>query len=135
MVITHTQDRNGNVRIYLGGKSSLECWIEPQGKDGAWQFKCDQAVSGNFIAPSGQREYASHLLLRLARKLCVAPADLADVPFEAIAALHDANPFESRRVAMPRRKQIEHGFMATAPHIQRPSSDFTSEDYPRRRQR
>jgi hypothetical protein len=55
---------------------------------------------------------------------------LAAVPFEVIAALHAGDPYAGRRVATPKRRAIDNGFMATPPHITRPSTDFASRDHP-----
>ena len=136
MIVTHTLDVHGNCRIYLGGKGSLECWLEPVDGAPSWTFKFAEAVCGNRLEPSQQRAYAEHVLLKLADALNVHPMDLASVPFEAIAALHTTNPFDGRRVPLPKKRSLEHGFMSTAPHITRPAADFSAQDHPsQRRQR
>lgn len=135
MIVTHTQNANGQRRIYLGGKSSLECWIEPKDRYG-WTFHFEEAVAGNHLSAEDKRDWAIHTLLSLATELNVAPQDLSAVPFERIAALHSADPFSGRRIATGRRKAIENGYLATVPGITRPQADFTADNYPNhRRQR
>lgn len=133
MIVTHTQAANGQRRIYLGGKASLECYIAPRADGQGWTFHLDDAVSGNELSDVDRRGWAVHTLMQLADMLAVAAADLAAVPFEMIAALHSTNPYDGRRVAVPKRQSIENGFMATPPHITRPSGDFKGGEYPRQR--
>lgn len=129
MIITHTTNASGQRRLYIGGKSSLDAWLEPR-DDGSWTFHMDEGITaGNPLSGNDKRTWAAHLLLQLARELDVAPADLATVPFEAIAALHSPNPFENRRIPLPKRTPIENSYMATSPTITRPKPDFTREDY------
>jgi hypothetical protein len=137
MIITHTQNANGQRRIYLGGKSSLECWIEPKDDNKAWTFHLDRAVTGNQLTEDDTKEWAIHTLLKLSEALNVVPDDLAKVPFESIAALHSTDPFSGRRIAAGRRASINHGFLSTPPQILRPSTDFrdTPRDTPRHRPR
>lgn len=123
MIITHTQNQAGQRRVYIGGKASLECWIEPT-TNGAWSFHLDESIAGVGTDDATKRAWAKHMLLALADALAVAPADLAAVPFEAIAALHTASAYANRRVPLPRRAPIENSFMATPPHITRPSGDY-----------
>lgn len=123
MIVTHTQDPDGNCRIYLGGKSSMECWLEPSQGDTPWQFKFSEAVSGSQLDIQEQRTIAQHLLLQLANALNVHPEELHTVSFEAIAALHSSNPFDGRRIATPKKHAIDHGFVATVPHIARPQKE------------
>jgi len=124
MIVTHTQNAQGACRIYLGGKGSLECWIEPGADGTSWTFHLDAAVTGNCLSPDDQRDWAICTLMRLARALDVSPIDLAGVPFEAIAGLHASDPFAGRRVATPKRRTTEAGYIATRPDIRRPSMDF-----------
>ena len=124
MIVTHTQNAEGHVRIYLGGKGSLECWIEPNANRTTWRFHMAEAVSGNQITDTDKHRYAVHNLLALARALDVPPGELGSVSFETIASLHDTDPFAGRRVAAPKRRTIEQGFMSTAPNIRRPANDF-----------
>lgn len=128
VIITHAQNPQGLRRIYLGGKSSLECWIEPDTAGHGWSFKAEEAHTGLPLSDADRRACMVHLLLELARTLDVSPDDLAATPYEAIAACHTANPLDSRRVPMPRSKTAEHGFMATAPNIRRPATDFRTPD-------
>lgn len=128
MVITHTQDKHGNVRLYLGGNASIECWIEPASDGTAWSFHTSEGVTSYGLAPDQQRACAAHLLAQLCKRLGVSPVDLTTVPFETIATLHDANPFDSRRVATPKRTARQHAYVATPPHVTRPTADFHKDD-------
>ncbi|HRD74672.1 MAG TPA: hypothetical protein PK264_01855 [Hyphomicrobiaceae bacterium] len=128
MIVTHTQNATGQRRVYLGAKASLECWIEPKA-DGTWSFHIADAVAGIELGDATRRTSAIHTLAALADELAVAPADLAAVPFEVIAALHTASPYANRRVPLPRRTPIENSFMATSPGITRPSADFRARDF------
>jgi hypothetical protein len=124
VIVTHTQNATGQRRIYLGGKSSLEAYIEPKADNIGWTFHVDQAVTGNQLSDTDTKAWAIHTLLQLSEELKVAPDDLAAVPFESIAALHTISPFEGRRIAAGRRAAVNHGFLATPPHINRPQSSF-----------
>lgn len=124
MIVTHTQNIHGQSRIYLGGKGSLECWIEPADDRKSWSFHLEDAVIGNRLSDDDRRAWAIHTLMQLAEELNVLPADLRSVPFNMIAALHNSDPYLGRRVAMPRRQVLDQGFMATAPNISRPRADF-----------
>lgn len=126
MIITHTQNAEGQRRVYLGGKGSLEAWIDPRADGRSWTFHLEDAVGGQPLSDADKKAWAIHLLVELARELSVACDVLKDVPFEAIAALHCGDPLAGRRVAMPRRRTIENGFMATRPDITRPSGDFAA---------
>jgi hypothetical protein len=125
MIVTHTQNANGQRRVYIGGKGSLECWIEPHADRQGWSFHLDEAVTGNHLSAADKRAWAVHTLLALAEELAVAPADLAGVPFDSICALHANDPYAGRRVASSKRKLPEHGFISTAPGITRPRADFS----------
>jgi hypothetical protein len=133
MIITHTQTHTGQRRLYLGVKCSLECWIEPNDADSGWSFHLDAAVGGNSLTPEQTRAAAIHILLHLAQLVGVQPEGLQAVPFEVLASLHCANPFDARRTATPRRKSIDNGYMATPPRITRPQADFTARDHSGRR--
>jgi hypothetical protein len=135
MIVTHTQNATGQHRIYLGGKGSLECWIEPTADTTAWTFHIEEAVTGNRLTNADKKIWAVYMLTELADALAVAPDTLASVPFEMIAALHATDPFAGRRIAVPRRKAIEGGYMATTPHVRRPQADFTANDYTHTRRR
>jgi hypothetical protein len=128
MIVTHTQNMQGQKRVYLGGKGSLECWIEPRTDSTSWSFHVDEAVTGNRLSDDDKRVWAIHTLKMLCDELNVAPEDLAAVPFEVIAALHAGDPYAGRRVASPRRQSLEQGFMATTPHVRRPQADYTAND-------
>jgi len=129
MIITHTTDPQGNRRVYLGVKSSFECWIEP-GEDGCnWSFQCAQSLCSLPRPEADQRACAASALLGLADELGVAPPELKFVPFDAIAALHTESSAEGRRIAVPRSKTNAYGFMSTAPGITRPRADFNSGEH------
>ena len=133
MIVTHTQNMQGQKRVYLGGKGSLECWIEPRTDSTSWSFHVEEAVAGNRLSNNDKRAWAIHILRLLCDELNISPDDLADVPFEVIAALHAGDPFAGRRVAVPRRQVAEHGYMATTPNVPRPQADFSSNYYSGRR--
>ena len=130
MIITHTLNAEGQARIYLGGRSSLECWIEPNADAITWRFCMTEAVTGNWLTDDDKRDYAIHILFQLAGALDVSPAELASVPYERIAALHVADPYAGRRVAAPRRRSIAQGYMNTPPNIRRPATDFQPDREP-----
>lgn len=135
MIVTHTQNVDGARRIYLGGKGSLEAWIEPADAQGRWRFQCIAAATGQPVDADTMRTWAIHTLLELARELDVPPGDLATVPFDEIAALHQADPMSDRRSPIGRRRAVESGFLSTAPHIRQPRAAFTPGEPPRQRQR
>ena len=124
MIVTHTQNADGQRRVYIGGKGSLECWIEPQPDGGGWTFHMDEAVTGQSLGPDDKHRWAVHTLLALADGLGVSPDDLAVVPFEAIAALHSSDPFAGRRLPTGKRKVPENAFLAMGPGVTRPRADF-----------
>jgi hypothetical protein len=80
MIVTHTQNAQGQRRLYLGGKSSLECWIEPDEDGTHWQFKALDAVTGNDLTDDERRACMTHYLLGLARELGIPPLELAHMP-------------------------------------------------------
>jgi hypothetical protein len=129
MIITHTLNAAGQRRVYLGSRGSLECWIEPKDDGVAWSFHLEPGSGSNPLPSDHMKAFAVDVLQKLAALLAVAAQDLAKVPFEAIAALHVANPLDFRRMPMPRRAQAEHGYMSTAPNITRPSADFHTHDF------
>ncbi len=117
MIVTHCQNAQGHRRIYIGGKSSIEGWIEPESNGRAWTFHIDVAVAGVPLSPYEQRQCATYLLLQLARILKTAPERLKGVPFDCIAALHNEDPYTARRAASSKRKGPEHKFVAAAPDV------------------
>jgi hypothetical protein len=119
MIITHTINDQGHRRVYLGGKSSMECWIEPKADGVAWSFRCETSPGRYELPQDLLRTMAQQILLALADELGCVPAELAWVPFERIAALHIENPTEHGRAASPKRRSSE-GFVATAPGIDAP---------------
>jgi len=130
MIVTHTQNAQGHTRIYLGGRGSLECWIEPNADKTTWHFHMAEAVTGNQITNEDKRLHAVYTLFELASALNIPPRELASVPYEMIASLHDTDPFAGRRVATPKRRTIEQGFMSTTPNIRRPATDFQTNNQP-----
>lgn len=135
MIVTCTQNANGQRRIYLGGKSSIEAWIEPNADNIGWTFHLESAVTGQYLSDDDKRAWAIHMLTSLAEELSVSSDDLASVPYEAIAALHVVDPYAGRRIAVPRRRVIDAGYMATPPIITRPQADFTHREHERHRER
>lgn len=129
MIITHTTNKQGARRIYLGGKSSLECWVQPAVDGIAWSFHLDAAVTGNAVSQEDQRASAIAILISLANELAVLPQDLKAVPFERIAALHSSNPFENHRMPTPKQQLFDQCFMSTRPNVTRPKADFRSSDF------
>lgn len=129
MIVTHTTNAQGHRRVYLGGKASMECWIEPNIGTAGWTFHAADAVSGSELTTEAKREWASYLLMRLCERLQTTADKLRDIPFDAIAALHDSNPFECRRMASSRRKVLENGYLATPPEKNAVASDFTASDF------
>lgn len=134
MIVTHTISGDGHRRVYLGGKASIECWIEPLGDGVAWSFHIDSAPTCEPFSEATLRAHANHVLLSLSAALNCPPSDLKAVPFECIAALHAAEPLGGRAPA-PRRSAYEQVFMAAAPGITRPQADFTARDFAGHRRR
>jgi hypothetical protein len=124
MIVTRTVDAEGRCRVYLGGKSSLEFWIEPTTT--GWKFDGEDAYGANPLGDPIKRQCAVHVLVALAEMLGIPPQQLKPelVPFEAIEALNMGSPLDYRRVATPRKRQVEHGFMAAEPAITRPHAQF-----------
>lgn len=125
MIITHTQNADGQRRIYLGGKSSLEYWLEPRTDGTRWTFHWEPAVTGQAIDAEQARQSAVHVLTQLSEQLKVRPQELVAVPFDTIAALHATDPFSRRRISAGRRRTTQQGYMATPPESRRPQADFT----------
>jgi hypothetical protein len=125
VIITHMQNADGQRRIYLGGKSSLEYCIEPKHNGTGWTFHWEPAVTGQAINTELARQSAIHVLTQLSEQLRVRPQELAAVPFDTIAALHATDPFSRRRISAGRRRTVEQGYMATAPELRRPQAEFT----------
>jgi hypothetical protein len=130
MIVTHAINSEGKSRIYLGGKGSVEAYLEPAADGRAWSFHIMPAATGLGLPPETMRQWAIYTLFELARALDVEPHDLKSVPFECIAALDAPDPFASRRIASPRRP-AEHSYMAANPGTTRPATDFRSGDFAR----
>ena len=129
MIITLTENANGQRRIYLGGKSSLEAYIEPKADNIGWTFHLEDALAGHCLADSDKHRWAAYTLEELARAVNVPPNELETVPFETIGALHTRDPYLGRRVASPKSRVIEYGFTAVCPTITKPHADFTAKTY------
>jgi len=134
MIVTHTINPEGKSRIFLGGKGSVEAYIDPEPDGRAWSFHMQPAVTGLELPADAMRQWAVYTLSELAKALDVAPQHLKDVPFECIAALHAQDPFEARRIPSPRRPSA-HSYMAAAPGTTRPATDFRSGDFARHARR
>jgi hypothetical protein len=128
MIITHATSATGHRRIYLGGKSSLECWLEPDANGQSWKFKHKVAPTAPQPTEQSLQIWANHLLLNLANDLNINPDQLTTTPFDCIAALHTVDPFEDGRTPAPRRKALEQGFMSNTPNLTRPTSDYTAHE-------
>ena len=129
MIVTHTLNAKGHRRVYLGGKASVECWIEPAADGVAWSFHMDTAPTTYALPTDTMRAWATQVLLDLAAEVGAEPESLKAVPFERIAALHTINPADYGRAPAPRRQACAHAFMTKPPNITRPSSDFTGRDF------
>lgn len=128
MIITHvTNSVRGDRRVYLGGKGSLEAWLAPASDGTRWTFHWATAVTGHPLPDDAQRAWAASLLRRLADELGVAPKDLAHVPFDVIAQRHVDDPFVHRRVASPKRRSMDLGYVATMPQKAKTESEFRPE--------
>lgn len=135
MIVTHTQNPQGYRRVYLGGKASVECWIEPAADGIAWSFHMDTAPTMYPLPADTMRAWATQVLFDLAAEVGSEPGNLKAVPFERIAALHTVNPAEYGRAGAPRRQAYAHAFMTTPPSITRPSADFAEADFTRHQRR
>jgi hypothetical protein len=122
MIITHTRNADGHRRIYIGGKASLECWIEPADSGAGWTFQHAAAVTGQPLSEADIRVAVAHSMRSLSEALSVSTDALHAVPFETIARLHTTDPFIRRRMAQGRRRTVEQGFVAAAPLSERASS-------------
>ena len=116
MIITHTVTESGQRRIYLGSPGSVEFYIEPFDA-GAWRFEVVPSASGQRMTTDDLRSCAAHMLARLCERLEVCPDALATVPFDVIAAQHDADPRIGRRQPAGRRSLSENGYHAAPPHV------------------
>lgn len=128
MIITHATNRDGKARIFLGGRGSVDAYIDPDPDGRTWSFHIKPAPAASELSAEAMHAWAVHALMELAKALDVAPEHLKNVPFDCIAALHVPNPFETCRMRTPRR-QPENGYMATEPGLSRPATDFRSNDF------
>lgn len=127
MIVTHTRNPQGHRRVYLGGKGSIACWIEPAADGIAWSFHIDTAAAAYPLSDDTLRQMAARQLLELADMVGAAPHELKAVPFETIAALHTANPNDSGRAPAPRAQAYAHAFVTMPPNITQPGAPFTGE--------
>ena len=134
VIITHATNRAGKARIFLGGRGSVDAYIDPDTNGRTWSFHIKPAPAACELPPDAMRAWAVHTLMELAKALDVAPEHLKDVPFECIAALHVPNPFENCRMRAPRR-QPDNGYMAIEPGLSRPATDFRSSEFAKYRTR
>ncbi|WP_072387130.1 hypothetical protein [Hyphomicrobium sp. CS1BSMeth3] len=123
MIITHAVDPHGNSRIYLGGKASIECWIEPSQEDASWTFHMQEGLSGTHLDHHQKHQWAIHILKALADEIGVAPSDLKGVPYHAIMNHHTPDPFDGRRAPAPRKQSYDTAYVATPPHRPPPRKD------------
>ena len=45
MIVTHSQNLQGQTRVYLGAKGSVDVYIVPDGEQGRWQAGYDPSVT------------------------------------------------------------------------------------------
>lgn len=122
MIVTHTRNAQGHRRVYLGGKASVECWIEPAADGTSWSFHMDTAPTTYPLPDETMRDWAKHVLLQLAAEIGTEPETLKTVPFECIAALHTTNPADYGRAAAPRRQAYAHAFFTMPPDTKHPET-------------
>lgn len=131
MIVTHTRNAQGHHRVYLGGKASVECWIEPAADGIGWSFHMDTAPTTYPLQDDTMRAWAKQVLFDLAAEIGAEPENLKAVPFDRIAALHTTNPADYGRAPAPRRQAYAHAFVATPPEIKQPSAAFSSHGFSR----
>jgi hypothetical protein len=122
MIVTHTLNAQGHRRVYLGGKASVECWIEPAADGIAWSFHLNTAPTRYPLSDDVMRGWAKQILFELAAEVGTQPEHLKAVPFERIAALHTTNPADYGRAPAPRRQAYAHAFTTTPPEIKKPDA-------------
>lgn len=115
MIVTATANAKGEQRLYLGGKASLECWIEPDPDGHGWSFHVEEAVTGNNLTLDDKRDFARHMLESLAALLETSLTELWTIPYSRIIALHCPNPFLGRRAPSPRKQFLDQGFIPIQP--------------------
>lgn len=116
MLLTLTQNAQGHRRLYLGGKSSCDFWLEPT-ENGGWSVQSDSSVAGQAFTPEQRAEMASFALTRLANLLGTTVPELRNMPFDDLAQHHTADPFASRRVPLGRRKLPDNAFVPLSPTV------------------
>lgn len=131
MLVTLTTNLDGHQRLYLGGTSSLETWLEKAADGRHWTFHVLDGLGGNILTDDDKKATAAHRLLDLCALLGCTPDQLPHVPFAVLASLHNGNPRENRRMATPRRDIAEHAYVATAPRMRRPKADFGADHFER----
>lgn len=113
MIITHTANAEGSRRVYLGGRSSLECWIEPSAS--GWRLQVQPSYCGNPLPEVEREAWARQLLSMLAETLQVTLLELPRVTFEQIAACHTPDPYAGHRGPAIRKLRDKHSFLAVMP--------------------
>lgn len=129
MIVTHTRNAQGHTRVYLGGKASVECWIEPAADGIAWSFHMDTAPTTYPLPDDIMRGWAKQVLFQLAAEIGTEPDTLKAVPFERIAALHTTNPADYGRAPAPRRQAYAHAFFTMTPETTKPVEAYASRNF------
>jgi hypothetical protein len=106
MMLTYCRDDEGQERLYLLPKATLEVWLAPDGADGRWIYHWQQADTDG--TPDFERVKAipvrEALLADLAKLMGVPVAELPQVPFLDIARHAGLHPDQrTGRVANRRR--------------------------------
>ena len=135
MLVTLTTNPNGHQRLYLGGTSSLETWLEKAPDGRHWTFHTNDGLAAHDLPDNERRATAAHRLMTLCHMLGCTHDQLRHIPFAVIASLHVANPRENRRMATPRRDLAENAYVATEPRMRRPKAEFRHEDFEQFRHR
>lgn len=134
MIVTNTINIDGQRRVYLSSRGSLECWIEPRNDNDLWDFHLESSVTGNHLDSADKHQCAVHILFQLAQALNVSPYELRAVPFHKIAELHSVSPFEGRRAPSPKSHTLHSSYFATPPGGYAEKSHRTSRRPSRRAQ-
>jgi hypothetical protein len=106
MLLTYCRNEEGGEQLFLLPKGTLEAWLRPVGRDGAWVYESEQAEAD--MTPDFERVKGAPvrelLLDQLAEMLGVSRQELGSVPFLEIAK-HAAPPPANRRQRHPRSRQ------------------------------
>lgn len=128
MIISHTVNVNGQRRIYLGGKGSIDTWLEPKDDGKAWRVRFTPDDM-HMLTADDVRHSVVALMEKLASVLGVTAHQLDGVPFDAIARFHCTSTTRDRRIPSPQRDVIETGYMVTPPGVARSKTDFSAPDF------